>query len=264
MSLNSIPIIASLTDTEQLLEAAGKGIFYFKFPDNLQENVQIARDFCYDFPHNAETKMYSDGKFGGYHERLFDQIESFYVEKIDWKNILSPKLCQLASKMNSMTISILQSILEVSGIPSDLWNQGTADIMNGFGQYHFSFNHYRPEKNTPGLKAHRDFGFVSMLFIEKSGLEACVQNEWINVDPIENHFIVIIGKAFENLINNPKIVSSAEHRVRQLYSERVSFGITSDGNGDSALMRYNHTSNQLEVVNPCYDAYIEECFEKLY
>ncbi len=129
---------------------------------------------------------------------------------------------------------------------------------------HFSFNHYRYEKEVVGIKSHQDFGLVSILFVEKDGLQAFYKGKWEEVPALSDHFVVILGKAFEILVNNVLKVSAAWHRVPQLSEERVSFAITCDSNDSQAVKRYNMESHQLEIVYESYQDYLVECFKQTY
>lgn len=244
-------------------EAARKGIFYCEYQNDFQNLIDEALQFCYRFPIDEELKKFTDGKFGGYHPRPHDQIESFYVEKRDWEKILSINLQVLCYKMNAIAKTLLKAILKNSGIPKELWNSGTGKITEEKGQNYFSFNHYNPLKSSVGLKAHRDFGFVSILFVEKQGLEVLVQDVWEKVSPLKNHFVVILGKAFEILVNDTLKVTAARHQVRQLSEERASFGITCDNETDSPVLKYVG-ENKMEMVHPNYNNYLKECFKELY
>ncbi len=266
MSFNFIPTLTSnsLSEYKLVSEAARAGIFYFEIPQDCEKNMKDALEFCYRFPHDEDIKKYTDGKFGGYHQRDLAQIESFYVEKKDWDIVLSSSLQQLAGKMDILTKKILKVVLMSSDIPEKMWSLGTGTLTDGKGQNHFSFNHYRPEKNTIGIKAHRDFGFLSILFIEKDGLEAYHKKEWKNVPHLNGHFVVILGKAFEILVNDVNKVTGAWHRVRQLSEERASFAITCDNDENLPVLRYQKDESQLETVHPCYKEYLKDCFNETY
>lgn len=264
MSFNCIPTLSSesLSDYKLVSEAAMGGIFYFAVPNEWEKQTSEALKFCYQFPCDNEIKKYTDGKFGGYHQRDLAQIESFYIEKKDWNKILSPSLQELAVKMDILAKDILDSILKISGIPKEMWNEATGNLVDGKGQNHFSFNHYRSDKDTVGIKEHLDFGFVSILYIEKDGLEVYHEGKWKEVKPSADHLIVILGKALGILINDVKKVSAAWHRVRHLSEERASFAITCDSDENLPVLR--HIGGQLETVYPCYSDYLKECFKEAY
>lgn len=262
----SIPTLNqnSLENRDLVLEASKAGAFYFEMPKDCQELVPDAVDFSYGFPNDETIKQYSDGKFGGYHKRDHNQIESFYVERKDWNRILPENLQKLAHKMDPLMNRILPSILEHTEIPQKFWESGTGGLTQNNGQRHFSYNHYRSEINEEGINPHKDFGFLSILFVEKKGLEVLQNQQWIEVPPKPGHFVVIVGKAFETLANDPEKVSAAWHRVRHLEEERISFAITSDNEESLPVRRYLQGENRLESVHPNYSEYLKECFKETY
>lgn len=263
---SGIPILSQnqLIDRERISEVVKDGIFYLEMPHECKVHVDDALEFCYRFPNDEKIKEYTDGKFGGYHNREYDQIESFYVEKRDWGKVLPTSLQQLAFKMAHLTKILLQTTLVNSAIPKELWSEGTGLLTDDGGQNHFSFNHYRCEKEAMGIKPHQDFGFVTILFVEKAGLEAYYKGQWEEVPPLKDHFVVILGRAFEILVNDQNKVSGAFHRVSQLLEERASFAISCDNDENRAVKRYLKESNQLETVYESYHDYLAERFKQTY
>lgn len=262
MSFSCIPIITSSSDHTLLGEAASKGIFYLAIPPNFMKHIDDAIVFCYEFFTNARIKACSSGKYGGYYEHEAGQIESFHVEKKDWGKILSPSLRLIANDMNLLTLSILENILKISGVPRRMWEQGTGNVVNGGGQHHFSFNHYRTQRSI--CNAHYVSGFMSIIFIEQTKLEARVDNEWLEIEPLDGYFIVVLGKALETLINNTDIVVAPLHRVRQRWTEGTGFGISCDGDSSAPVMQYVQIYDQLGIVHSSYDSYLESCFNGTY
>jgi hypothetical protein len=261
-----IPILSqcNLTNSFQLGEAAKGGIFYLEMAQAYDKHLNDALQFSYRFPNDEKIKQYTDGKFGGYHQREHDQIESFYVERKDWSSILPANIQELACEMDQLANNLLKAILEQAGIPKELWSDGTGLLTAGGGQKHFSFNHYRFKKQTAGIKSHQDIGFLTILFVEKAGLEAVYKGEWVDVPPLANHFVVLLGKAFEILVDDCSKVSGAWHRVRQLTEERVSFAVTCDNDENQSVKRYLRKMAQLATVHESYHDYLEECFKAIY
>jgi len=261
-----IPILSQeqLVACIEISDVLKDGIFYLEIPHECKEHISDALEFCYRFPNDEKVKEYTDGKFGGYHNREHTQIESFYIERRDWDTVLPTSIQQLAFKMARLSNILLETILVSSAIPKELWSEGTGLLTENGGQNHFSFNHYRPEKKAMGIKPHQDFGFASILFTEKAGLEAFYQGQWEEIPPLKDHFVVVLGKAFEILVNDVSKGSGAWHRVRQLSEERVSFAITCDNGEDQAVKRYEREINQLETVHESYQDYLTECFKQTY
>lgn len=264
MSFSQIPTISQNMQGLQNQQIMKNGIFYLEMSAECKKYLDNTVKFGYKFPNDDTLKKYTDGKFGGYHNREHDQVESFYVEKNDWDIVLPIGVQPLALLMKHTLDVVLKEALASADIPKELWNEGTGLVTNNGGSVHFSFNHYRPEKTALGLKPHKDFGFVTILYIEKPGLEAFYNGEWVAVDPMENHFVVILGRALEILINDKSKVTGGLHRVRQLSEERVSFTITCDSNADKPVKCFQPLTNSLETVHESFQAYLESNFEELY
>jgi hypothetical protein len=263
---SQIPILTeeSLAGGKELSAAAKAGIFYFPVPEDCQWLIPKAVKFCYEFPKDEELKKYSDGNWGGYHNRPEHQIESFYVEKKDSRQVMPEPIRLLAEKMQNLSDKILKRILINIALPQQHWRDGTGSITEGRGQYHASYNHYRSEKQTDGISQHVDFGFVTIIFAEKAGLEARLKGAWQEVPPLEGHFVVILGKAFEVLANDVEKVSAAWHRVGQQTEDRVSFAVSSDNNALMGVKRYIWNGDFLQAVYQDYHAYLRECFKAVY
>lgn len=262
--LHGIPILSldRLIHDAEISEVFKAGIFYLEIPHECKEHLEDALEFSYGFPKDEKIKAYTDGKFGGYHNREHNQIESFYVERKDWDTILPGSIRQLADKMTYLSDLVLKAALASSGLHEELWSEATGLLTEGGGQYHFSFNHYRFEKKMAGIKPHQDFGFVSILFVEKAGLEAFYKGQWEEVPPIKDRFVVIFGRAFEILVNDTSKLSGSLHRVRQLSEERVSFGVSCDNDPNHAVKRYLKEIGRLEAAHENYQHYLDECFNR--
>lgn len=254
----------SLINDEMNRKLLREGVFYLEMPDDCIALVEDGRHFAYQFSGNEECKQYTDGHFGGYHDREHNQIQSFYIEKNHWNKLLSENLQNLAHQMDVLGQQVLKGVLKAAGIPEELWDEATGRAILGKGQVHFSYNHYRPEKQASGINEHRDFGYISILYVEKPGLEALIDGKWTKIDPIEGHFVVIIGRAFEILKNNEEELSASWHRVMQLTEERVSFAITYDNGRDCPVMRFCEDEERLEIVYPNYESYLKDCFNEVY
>jgi isopenicillin N synthase-like dioxygenase len=259
-----VPIITEPSMIRDAGDSLRQGVFYLKIPESCVPFVEAGRKFAYSFTDNDKCKEYSDGHFGGYHDRKHNQIESFYIEQREWQRQLSTDLQELANQMHLLARKVLSELLSAAKIPEELWSEATGGVTLEQGQVHFSYNHYRPEKAVSGIDEHRDFGHISILYVEKPGLEAFLDKKWTAIDPKEGHFVALIGREFEILINDSNKFSACLHRVGQLSEERVSFAITYDNGRDTPVMRYNKEEKKLEIVFADDKSYLESCFKELY
>jgi hypothetical protein len=89
----------------------------------------------------------------------------------------------------------------------------------------FSCPYYDPKLNIPGaigLRPHKDFGTITILWITKPGLEVWIDSQWHPVDPKEGYFVVNLGNSTELVTGK---ANSALHRVRMPKDERLSIAI---------------------------------------
>ena len=132
-------------------------------------------------------------------------------------------------------------------------------------EYYLIFNHYRPEKHLIGLAPHKDFGFITLLSVNKQGLIVKIKDIWGSILPKENHFVVHFNNALEILINDTNKLTAVLHAVEQIkdHNGRVSFGLSIEGAPDSSLYKLSE-NNSLQVIHANYQAYLEECFKTTY
>jgi isopenicillin N synthase-like dioxygenase len=85
------------------------------------------------------------------------------------------------------------------GIASSL-GSNPALFHSQFGRQTLGINYYpacpQPEL-TLGLSSHSDFGSLSILMQDAKGLQVKKGAQWIDVDPIPNAFVVLIGDQIE-------------------------------------------------------------------
>ncbi|MDF2578137.1 MAG: hypothetical protein K0S74_1621 [Chlamydiales bacterium] len=255
---------------EKILQATKEGVCYIEYPAGWDPLVAKTAEFANKF-YSDETytsiKGGSLGPFGGYHDRESNglQIESFYADKPYW-DVYPKEVALLAENMTQLSLKVLKASLKALNIPDSVWKQGTGKVLEGCGQYHFSLNHYRPELDEKeGLPAHKDFGQISLLYINKLGLQVNLNGIWQDVIPKKDCFIVNFAKSFESFINNSDKANAVLHRVRKITEEgRISFGAFVDNAKDAPLVSLIKR-NRLEVVYAKgAEAYAKEEFEKGY
>lgn len=252
-----------LENNRQFTLAMKQGFFYLEIPEEIQPLIQHGVDFGNRFYQDQAIQNVSLGGFNGYHVREGVQVESFYLEGKYWSEIYTPELADLAKRMEILTIEILCGVLRAINIDPQDWETATGGVSSGQGLSHFSFNHYRPGVSGSGLKPHRDFGHITLLFINQKGLQARVEDHWQNVEPKDGCFVVNFGSALEVLGNNTNQLKAAVHRVQRVAQDRISFGIFLDSKMESSL--YKATSQgHLEKLNMSYAQFIEEQFKITY
>ncbi|KAJ3383885.1 Envelope glycoprotein [Lobulomyces angularis] len=84
-----------------------------------------------------------------------------------------------------------------------------------FREAKMRLNYYPIEKDVSfGVYDHADPGLITLLWQQKSGLEAfhVKTQQWLKVNPIEGAFVLNIGDMFQVLSNN--VLKAAIHRVK--------------------------------------------------
>jgi isopenicillin N synthase-like dioxygenase len=91
-------------------------------------------------------------------------------------------------------------------------------------------------KDAIRLNAHKDFGLLTILFFEESGLEVKFQNDWKAIPPQEGCVVVNLGNAIELMTG--KKCHSALHRVTNATDNRISMVYFTNPNYQQPVRNY--------------------------
>lgn len=245
---------------EKLSQACKMGFFYLEIPDDCKILIDAAVKFSHSFYQKEEyTSLHLEG-VSGYEDQKAFQVESFRLEKSYWPEKMPAKLKELSMKMEAIALDILKKTLTVCNIHPDQWGKASGGVTENQGQIHLTFNHYRPEKTErEGMIAHRDIGQITVLYINQKGLQARIENQWKEVLPVKDHFVINFGLALETAVNNPKQLIAAWHRVTKMEEDRISFAAFTDNNRESNIyIQENGTA--LKDTGESYKEYFEKKF----
>lgn len=246
----------------KLNQACQIGFFYHEIPQECRPLIDHAISLGNEFYKNDKyTELHLDG-VSGFHDRHEYQVESLYLEKKHWAEKMTPELAELAEKMRALGVKILRSTLLHCGVAENDWERASGGVTGDKGQTHFTFNHYRKDKQMTGLAAHRDFGQITVLFINSRGLQARVNNAWVDVMPLQNHFVINFGRALETLVNDPKKLVAAWHQVPQVSKDRISFGTFADNANESSI--FTTEEGELKDTGQSYEEYLTSSFSQYY
>jgi hypothetical protein len=252
------------------------GIFLIRIPSylSLTSADTFAKNFYKDLltsPNNNKNKnknkyygykSYTSENFGdpllGFHKRK-DQIEQFLLEKRFWKKCYPSDVIDIGEYLCKLSSEIITNIFLKTGLPTDIWEKATGGCSHGKGSYHLTFNHFRPEKVTKGLSAHKDDGFITILRSNKPGLEIYKNETWIPLIVSPQYFIINFGLSMEILTKEAEIpVSAITHRVvqqkqTQCGEDRWSWGLFSSSHFDEKLdlgiYSYSSVTGQLKRLS---------------
>lgn len=251
-----------LEDT--LRQAARQGFFYVEIPAKIQMHVKDVVAYANAFYTDQKLKEAKLTMTSGYHNFEHAQFEMFICERPHW-NVYPEHIQEFATSLIDLSLTILRKVFPIvlpQLSPGD-WKQATGGLLDGLGTYFFSFNHYRPEKKMIGLIPHQDTGFITLLFIDKKGLYAHINNtQWQAIPPKPGYVVVNFGRAFEILVNDSSRLVGAWHFVEQISAEnhggdRISFGLFGDNHPETPVMSVS-PEGHLEMRYPSYRQYLHE------
>lgn len=245
---------------QKLEQALRQGFCYAEIPADI--DLTPAKLFAQNVRANEETLRKHDlGMHCGFQVREGTQAVVFNAKQPDW-DVYPDDVRVVGESMNRLATTILTEALTLLSVPEEQWNRVTGELTNGKGTNVFSFNHYQPGNEKIGLIPHKDMGWITVLFIDKLGLEAKVDGEWASVPPKEGYFVINFGKAFEILMGDSDKLAASVHRVRQLTEDRASFGIFINHNEGTSICQMSPDGAITEKQT--YEEYLSGCFAEFH
>lgn len=205
--------IVNINDLQSIQNALNKSsFFYVPIPDNLKQLLNVLTTHCEQlFSASNETKQsYIKGKDGlGYTSLDKSRIDktkpdireafNYRIGEIETNELYDKAINQLSSYAAHIFSKILESV-DINS--NDYLTKGTNTL---------SLIHYPNTNNQYGISEHTDWGFLTLLSTNEGGLQVKINNFWVDVPPLDNHFIVNIADMLEIISNGQ--YKSTEHRV---------------------------------------------------
>ena len=235
----------------EMTEAAKRGFFYLEMPEDCRSLVKELKDFA-EWWFKSGTKNLNEFDGGD-----LIQGEKAYFDQGDWALFLPEKVLDLTQKISSISIEILKTIYSWAGFSERDYEKISGGATLGKGKAVLNLTHYRKEINQKGLGEHRDFGQITLLLIDKIGLQVLFQDEWVDVDPMDNYFVIIFGQTLEVLINNKSQLIAANHRVAQVFEDRISMALFTHNHGETPI--YQRINKELLVYRTTSYEFLMEC-----
>ena len=239
--------------------AIENGFFLLKRPVHidLEPGLKLANSFYKNTDKNNPYEGFKE-KEGVYFDREHFQTEHILLDQHARKELFPEELNKLCNQMNDIGIIILKSICQKLGMASRNWDEVTCGTLKNEGTHWFACSHYRSELKRPGCAVHQDTGFVTVLHIDQEGLEALIDDEWVDIEPVQGYFVINFGASLEILTKNLKNpVKAVLHKVREIKSrkkgnDRYSFAAFLNPPAHLDLYQYSSRGN-LEKYMPVKD-----------
>ena len=180
-----------------------------------------------------------------------DQDELLQIESHLWHRHLPAAAAALLWRMSGISRSVLRGLFAMAGVPATDVERVTGGLdpagssADGALQYCI-FNHFRAEIDQPvGLTAHKDSGFVTLLYTVEKGLESQDGAGWVPFDPLPGYFTLVLGHSLEVLTARlARPITASYHRVRTTrprpagMPDRFTFGTYIGPRWDQPLYEY--------------------------
>lgn len=210
-------------EPDAITSALRDGCFALRIPYrfDLSPGLKLAREFYLDVESaqsDDQAATYRGFRANGdiYFDRDHFQTEHLLADQTQRKNLLPAAVNEMCEAMTGLGRIILREILSHAGVSRSLWDAVTDGAASGGGVQWLAVSHYRPERDLPGAPAHKDTGFITVLFCDQPGLEAQIDGEWLAIDPVPGHFLINFGGSLEILTRRlPDRTSAVLHGVRQ-------------------------------------------------
>ncbi|ACB96543.1 2OG-Fe(II) oxygenase [Beijerinckia indica subsp. indica ATCC 9039] len=191
--------------------ALRQGCFALRIPDELDlaPGIRLAQEF-YLAGRGVQDRE------GIYFDQELFQTDHVLIDGPRRRKDFPQAVNLMCEKMCALARFLLRIILTEAGISESLWADATDDCVTDGGVQWFALGHYQSDRNLPGAPAHKDPGFITVLYYDKPGLEAYIDGEWRNIPPVGGYFLINFGGALEILTAKCSVpVKAVLHRVRQ-------------------------------------------------
>lgn len=123
------------------------------------------------------------------------------------------------SEMRAIAVKLIKAFLVALELPENSFDEIIAEP----AQHLLKLIHYPAREDNSegeqGVGAHKDAGILTLLWQDNSGgLQVETDNGWIDVEPLENAFVVNIGEVFE-LATNGYLRANVHQVVRRKNSD---------------------------------------------
>ena len=241
-SISSYQQLAFASDSD--LEVAWDlGLFYLKIPDDLK--LESARQFGKGLIDTGspyrQVRQY--GELEGFIALENNQQTKLALRRERWDQHYPEHIAVFGRQLDSIGIAIIRAVFRQSGIPEALWDRASGGYASGGGDAFLNFVHYDTRTPDWGLRAHTDYGFVTILDASGPGLQIEMDGGFEDVPVLPEHLIINFGEALNFITaHSDQPVSAVTHRVlSQQSTDSVRHGIVyfANPNLDGMLWQFD-------------------------
>jgi len=264
------PIIVDLNNAASIKTACEKsGFFYVPVNESdielLNDVLKFSKEFFgkedqfkRNYLLNPNGLGYAPLKHVILDKTMTEVKESFSYRPNDIQYENDELLRKYFERMNSYSRIIYQKILESLGLDYQDYLLSINQGFNTLTLLHYPQVKSDVSKNIYGVAPHTDWGLITLLYTTVDGLQININNEWVDVPTIHNHFIVNIADMLEVLSGGK--YKSTLHRVL-VEKEKYSIAFFVDPNLDYII---EPCIKNTKYVSIKYSDYLEQKLDESY
>ena len=233
---------ATQADLDNALDV---GVFYLKVPEDL--SLERARHFGLSLldPKSPYRDVPQYGELEGFIALDNNQQTKLALRRHRWAEHYPDEIARFGGQLDAIGVAIIREVFRQSGIPEAYWDQASGGYASGEGTAFLNFVHYDTRTPDWGLRAHTDYGFVTILDATAPGLQIELEGRFHDVPVLPAHFVINFGEALNFVTSHAaRGVGAVVHRVlSQQSSDPTRHGIVYFANPDLDGMLWQFDAN---------------------
>ncbi|XP_057761921.1 deacetoxyvindoline 4-hydroxylase-like [Arachis stenosperma] len=204
---------------QSILDEMLDGMRKFHEQDAEVKKKFYSRDITKRVFYNTNFNFYTTSEVN-WRDTLYCLLAPGPLDPHQLPSICRDVIIEYLDHVKKLALTLLELLSEALGLEGNYLK----DIDCGEGI--FMVGNYYPTCPQPeltwGLSAHTDMGFVTILLQDQvGGLQVFHENQWFDITPFPDAFIIILGDMMQ-LITNDKFMSAKHRVVAQKVGPRVS------------------------------------------
>ncbi|NET56636.1 MAG: isopenicillin N synthase family oxygenase [Symploca sp. SIO2E6] len=247
MELPNINAVDRVT-REEINTFVNLGCCYVRIPEpEIIEHFKIIQKEALSFFRQDEIqkqKWFAHGKLEGYIDRSLDDIHSVQQFIFRLNNPSGPfeecrnsvfKISNYCEER--IIIALLKEVFSYFGV-EDYFEEvvSDSDLSSLFSIAYYPAKVNTKKKSNSGMKAHKDYDLMTVILMDKPGLEVFWDDQWHDVNPQPGYGVVFLSETLEKMLGGR--INSMIHRVRIPDEERISIGVFKGPNTNIPIRDY--------------------------